>query len=177
MLEMRISAPGLSSTRTETVWITRAPRRLRLPPGRAGLRRRLPPLAAPGSPGLYCSYYPLRPGTASDGRGTRGRSRLTERSRDRHRLVLAVLDEVERSRPRRDHREAVLSRVDAAVDHRRAPARERLRERRAELVLGVDAQADGAVGLRELHAVGRVLREAHLREALLEEHVLPLPDH
>src|SRR5688500_10455546 len=60
--------------------LTRAPRRRRLPPGRAGLRRRLTPLAAPGSPGPYYTYCPLRPGTASDARGTRepGRSTLCE---------------------------------------------------------------------------------------------------
>src|SRR5688500_9925935 len=51
--------------------LTRAPRRRRLPPGRAGLRRRLAPLTAPGSPGPYYAYCPLRPGTASDARGTR----------------------------------------------------------------------------------------------------------
>ena len=69
------------------------------------------------------------------------------------------------------------ARIDAAVDDRRAAAGERLRERGRELVLGVDAQADGAVRLGELHVVGRALVEADLREPLLEEHVLPLPDH
>src|SRR5688500_10379899 len=58
--------------------LTRAPRRRRLPPGRAGLRRRLTPLAAPGSPGPYYAYCPLRPGTASDARGTRRPERLTK---------------------------------------------------------------------------------------------------
>ena len=50
-----------------------------------------------------------------------------------------VLDEVERGRAGRDHREAVLGRIDAAVDDRRAAAGERLGERRLELVLVVDA--------------------------------------
>ena len=57
------------------------------------------------------------------------------------------------------------------------PQRERLGERLVELVLGLGAQADRAVRLGELHVVGRVLREADLREPLLEEHVLPLPHH
>src|SRR5216117_1405160 len=51
--------------------LTRAPRRQRLPPGGARLRRRLTTLAAPGSPGPYYAYCPLRPGTASATRGTR----------------------------------------------------------------------------------------------------------
>src|SRR5262245_58042306 len=62
------SSPASSSSISS---IMRAPRRRRLPPGGARLRRRLTPLAAPGSPGPYCSYCPLRPGTASDARGTR----------------------------------------------------------------------------------------------------------
>ena len=81
MLEIRISAPGLSSTRTDSVWITGP-----APPAR-----------------------------------------------------VAVLDQVERGRAGRDHREAVLGRVDAAVDDGRAAAGERLLERGVELVLVVDA--------------------------------------
>src|SRR5206468_3957593 len=42
-----------------------------LPGVKARLRRRLTTLAAPGSPGPYYAYCPLRPGTASAARGTR----------------------------------------------------------------------------------------------------------
>src|SRR5918996_5071014 len=61
-----------------SIVLTRAPGRRRLPPGGARLRRRLTPLAAPGSPGPYQSYCALRPRTASDAPGTRGGTRLAE---------------------------------------------------------------------------------------------------
>src|SRR5205823_10219207 len=60
-----------SDTIASRMTLTRAPRRRRLPPGEARLRRRLTTLAAPGSPGPYYAYCPLRPGTASAARGTR----------------------------------------------------------------------------------------------------------
>src|SRR5215212_4093818 len=62
-----------------SVWIVlmRAPRRRRLPPGEARLRRRLTPLAARCSPGPYYPYCALRPRTASGARGTRRRLALT----------------------------------------------------------------------------------------------------
>ena len=91
--------------------------------------------------------------------------------------TLPILDEVECRRSGGNHREAVLGRVDAAVDDGGAAARERLGERGLQLVLRLGAQADGAVRLGELDVVGRVLREPDLREPLLEEHVLPLSHH
>ena len=82
MLEMRMSAPGLFSTSTDSVCLT-----------------------------------------------------------PRDRLLVAdlvrVLDEVECGGARRDHREAVLARVDPRVDDGRPAARERLLERALELVLAV----------------------------------------
>src|SRR3990170_5306340 len=65
---------------TTAVLLTRVPRRRRLPPGRARLRRRLTPLAAllwSWDPRPYYPYCPLRPGTASSARGTRGRTELS----------------------------------------------------------------------------------------------------
>jgi hypothetical protein len=49
----------------------RVPRRHRLPPGEARLRRRLTPLTARCSPAPYCEYCDLRPRTVSGARGTR----------------------------------------------------------------------------------------------------------
>src|SRR3989304_378434 len=73
--------------------LTPAPRRRRPPPGQARLRRRLTPLAAPVSPGPYSPYCPLRPGTASRARGTRGRWWLGQ-SDSRARLADRALAEV-----------------------------------------------------------------------------------
>src|SRR5437773_10463313 len=62
--------------------LTRVPRRHRLSPGEAGLRRRLTPPAARCSPGPYSEYFSLRPRTASAVRGTRGRCGLASLSCD-----------------------------------------------------------------------------------------------
>src|SRR5919106_1402968 len=70
------SRPSTSASMT-TGALTRAPGRLRLPPGRAELRRGLTTLAARGSSGPYHSYCALRPRTASAAPGTRGRGGLT----------------------------------------------------------------------------------------------------
>ena len=68
----RVSNPSRSQRKEAAR--SRAPLAHRLPPGKAGLRRRLTPLAAPGSPGPYHAYCPLRPGTAAtpETRGRRG---------------------------------------------------------------------------------------------------------
>ena len=91
---------------------------------------------------------------------------------------VGVLDEVERGRAGRDHREAVLARVDAAVDDRGAAAGERLRERarrarpRSRRVKPTAPYASASSRSPATWCV-----EVHLREPLLEEHVLPLPHH
>src|SRR6187431_1129707 len=64
-------ASGESRQTQPPAAISRAPRRHRLPPGGARLRRRLTTLAARGSPGPYSSYRALRHRTASGARGTR----------------------------------------------------------------------------------------------------------
>src|SRR5437870_2731010 len=74
-------------------------------------------------------------------------------------LLLLVLDQVEGRRAGRNHREALLARVDAGVDDRRASGGERLLERRLELLLGGDRVADGAVGLGEPRVVRDLVRQ------------------
>ena len=76
-----------------------------------------------------------------------------------------------------DHREAVLRRVDAAVDDDRPPEAERLLQRRLELGLALDDHPDAAVGLRELGVVRHLRRQVDVGAAAVEEHVLPLRDH
>ena len=50
-------------------------------------------------------------------------------------------------------------------------------ERLLELLLVLDGEAERAVRARERRVVGQRVREVDLREALLEEHVLPLAHH
>src|SRR5918996_833787 len=75
-VEIGCSAFAVEPTLTSTCGnsragsLTPAPGRQRLPPGRAGLRRRLTTLAARDSPGPYRSYCALRPRTASAAPGT-----------------------------------------------------------------------------------------------------------
>ena len=99
---------------------------------------------------------------------------LTDRD---HGFLVRELDEIERGGSRGNHRVAVLARVDPRIDDSGSPARERFLERARELVLGLDGEPDGSVGLCEARVVRDVLREVDLGEPLLEEHVLPLPDH
>ena len=57
------------------------------------------------------------------------------------------------------------------------PERERLLQRRRELVLGVDGDPERAVGLGEACVVGHLMRQVDVRAAAVEEHVLPLLHH
>src|SRR5829696_686141 len=104
----RSTPAGAISSRTRTLCVTRVPRRRRLPPGGAALRRRPTPLAARCSPGPHTHTVPSGPA-----------SRATPEER------AGVAD-----RPRRSRRGEVLVRLegagggDTALD-RRAELRER----------------------------------------------------
>ena len=108
MFAMRASAPGLFSTRTESVCFT-----------------------SPAS--LVCGE--VLGGDLRNG------------------FLSRILDQVERRRAGRDHREAVLARVDAAVDDRRRGRSRAPRRARPELVLVLDGEAACAVRLGERRVV------------------------
>ena len=90
---------------------------------------------------------------------------------------LGHLHDVERRGTRGDHREAVLARIDARVDDAGAAGGERFLQRGLELLVVLDREAEAAVRTRERGVVGQRLRQVDLREALVEEHVLPLSHH
>ncbi len=69
------------------------------------------------------------------------------------------------------------TRVDAGVDDGRAAARQRLLEHCLDLFGPIDGEAGCAIGLGETRVVRHLVRQVNLREAFVEEHVLPLADH
>ena len=92
-------------------------------------------------------------------------------------LLVGQLDDVHGGGAGRNHRIAVLVRIDAGVDDGRAAAVERGLERRVEVVLVVDHEAGAAESLGELCVVGHLLRQMRLGVALGVEELLPLAHH
>src|SRR5438132_9410589 len=138
-------------TPSRTAWpptvVTRAPRRRRLPPGRARLSRRLTPPAARCSPGPYYSYCSLRPRAATGARGTRVRTKEPLAAARAAGLLEAPLDALH---PAAGVDELLLARVErvalgADLDVQLGLRRARLERipagarHRRDLVLGVNA--------------------------------------
>src|SRR6266545_2672733 len=90
-------------------------------------------------------------------------------------LMRRLLDEVGVRAAGRHDRPHVRVALDAQVEDGRAGMAARRLERGDEFVALLDARAEDAVGLRDLHVVGA--RDRRLRDPAVEEQLLPLPDH